>query len=361
MRDFCDEIEDLLIGNEIFQARTRGIGVIPADVALSVRPVRRQPARPAASTGTCAATSRCRWPGTRSTGRSGPTPTATASPAAGCACRRSARPPRSSTSCSTACRPGRSWPRCPRIIKVPEGEAWVSTENPLGEMGYYVVSQGRPRPVPGEDPLGQLQQHLDRAVGAARRVRARHHHDPRQPLLHPRGHRPMIASLAVELPYWRAVAPARRSAASSPCCCRPARSSTLPVQDDVVHAEPARPDGGRPVRLAAAARRGRQVAAEGGHRPRRRPTAASSSWRRSSCSCRRSCSYAVVPVRARRLVRRLPRRHLLRPGRVVGLGARHPHGRLGVGQQVLAARRPARRRPADRLRAADGARPSSAW
>jgi NADH-quinone oxidoreductase subunit D len=24
MRNFCDEIEDLLIGNEIFQSRTRG-------------------------------------------------------------------------------------------------------------------------------------------------------------------------------------------------------------------------------------------------------------------------------------------------------------------------------------------------
>jgi NADH-quinone oxidoreductase subunit D len=32
--------------------------------------------------------------------------------------------------------------KVPKIIKVPEGEAWVSTENPLGEMGYYVVSQG---------------------------------------------------------------------------------------------------------------------------------------------------------------------------------------------------------------------------
>jgi NADH-quinone oxidoreductase subunit D len=32
--------------------------------------------------------------------------------------------------------------KVPRIIKVPEGEAFVSTENPLGEMGYYVVSQG---------------------------------------------------------------------------------------------------------------------------------------------------------------------------------------------------------------------------
>ena len=32
--------------------------------------------------------------------------------------------------------------KVPRIIKVPEGEAWVHTENPLGEMGYYVVSKG---------------------------------------------------------------------------------------------------------------------------------------------------------------------------------------------------------------------------
>ena len=32
--------------------------------------------------------------------------------------------------------------KVPRIIKVPEGEAYVETENPLGVMGYYVVSQG---------------------------------------------------------------------------------------------------------------------------------------------------------------------------------------------------------------------------
>lgn len=33
LRNFCDEIENLLFGNEIFQSRLRGIGVIPADVA----------------------------------------------------------------------------------------------------------------------------------------------------------------------------------------------------------------------------------------------------------------------------------------------------------------------------------------
>src|SRR5690606_4126830 len=32
--------------------------------------------------------------------------------------------------------------KAPRPIKVPEGEAYVATENPLGEMGYYLVSKG---------------------------------------------------------------------------------------------------------------------------------------------------------------------------------------------------------------------------
>ena len=34
MRNFCDDMETLLIGNEIFAARTRGIGVIPREVAM---------------------------------------------------------------------------------------------------------------------------------------------------------------------------------------------------------------------------------------------------------------------------------------------------------------------------------------
>src|SRR5256885_7810707 len=37
MRDFCDEIETLLLGNEIFEERKRGIGVIPAGVGTSYR------------------------------------------------------------------------------------------------------------------------------------------------------------------------------------------------------------------------------------------------------------------------------------------------------------------------------------
>src|SRR3954468_24896999 len=34
-REYCDEMEGLPVGNEIFEARTRGIGVIPAEVGLS--------------------------------------------------------------------------------------------------------------------------------------------------------------------------------------------------------------------------------------------------------------------------------------------------------------------------------------
>src|SRR3954467_15655136 len=35
VRNFCDLLEELLLGNEIFESRTRGIGVIPAEVGLS--------------------------------------------------------------------------------------------------------------------------------------------------------------------------------------------------------------------------------------------------------------------------------------------------------------------------------------
>ena len=34
-------------------------------------------------------------------------------------------------------------------------------------MGYYVVSKGDLVPVPGQDPLGVVQQRVDRAVGDA--------------------------------------------------------------------------------------------------------------------------------------------------------------------------------------------------
>jgi NADH-quinone oxidoreductase subunit D len=141
MREFCDELEELLIGNEIFEARCRGIGVIPADIALSYglsgANVRasgidwdlRRDANPGLAwdqvdwkvwthvDGDSFARVWVRLQETREAlkiidqlldGLPG----------------------------------GPIMAKVPRIIKVPAGEAYVSTENPLGEMGYYVVSKG---------------------------------------------------------------------------------------------------------------------------------------------------------------------------------------------------------------------------
>ena len=37
-------------------------------------------------------------------------------------------------------------PKLPKSIKIPEGEIYVRTENPLGLMGYYLVGEGKKFP-----------------------------------------------------------------------------------------------------------------------------------------------------------------------------------------------------------------------
>ena len=141
MREFCDEMEDLLVGNQIFSARCRGVGVIPADVALGY-------------------------------GMSGPNLRASG---VDWDLRRDANPglawdqidwkvwthpdgdsfarywvrlqeTREATymveKLLDGLPSGPIMAKVPRIIKVPAGEAYISTENPLGEMGYYIVSKG---------------------------------------------------------------------------------------------------------------------------------------------------------------------------------------------------------------------------
>ncbi len=140
LRNFCDEMETLLFGNEIFQVRTRGVGVIPKDIALQyglsganlrasgVDYDLRRDQRVAM------AWDKVDWKvWTHPDGDS----------FARCWVR--LMETRESTlivdRLLDTMPSGPVMAKVPRIIKVPEGEAFVATENPLGEMGYYVISK----------------------------------------------------------------------------------------------------------------------------------------------------------------------------------------------------------------------------
>src|SRR5262249_32292078 len=61
--------------------------------------------------------------------------------------------------------------------------------------------EGRDGPVPREDPFRVVLERVDPAVAVARCVRPRRDHDPRQPLLHSRRHRPVTSLLAVDITW----------------------------------------------------------------------------------------------------------------------------------------------------------------
>jgi NADH-quinone oxidoreductase subunit D len=142
VRDFCDEIETLLIGNEIFQVRSRGVGVIPADIALSY-----------GLTGANIRGSGVDWDLRRDACPPGMAYDKVdwkvwTHPDGDCFSRSWVRlqEVRESTKiCDQLLDTMPSGPimaKVPRIIKVPEGESYVETENPLGAMGYYIISKG---------------------------------------------------------------------------------------------------------------------------------------------------------------------------------------------------------------------------
>jgi NADH-quinone oxidoreductase subunit D len=142
MRDFCDEMETLLVGNEIFQTRMRGIGVIPAEVALSY-----------GLSGANLRASGVDWDIRRDSPLS-PLPydqldwKVWTHPDGDSFARYWVRMQETREATRMIDQlldglPGGSiMAKVPRIIKVPAGEAYVETENPLGAMGYYIVSKG---------------------------------------------------------------------------------------------------------------------------------------------------------------------------------------------------------------------------
>jgi NADH-quinone oxidoreductase subunit D len=141
LRDFCDEMETLLLGNEIFEARMRGIGVIPADVALSY-----------GLSGANLRASGVDWDLRRDHPVGLPYDEVNwkvwTHPDGDSFARYWVRLQETREATLIVDQlldklpKGPIMAKVPRIIKVPEGEAWVATENPLGEMGYYVVSKG---------------------------------------------------------------------------------------------------------------------------------------------------------------------------------------------------------------------------
>jgi NADH-quinone oxidoreductase subunit D len=141
LREFCDEIETLLMGNEIFETRTRGIGVIPAAIGLdfglsgaNIRAsgidwdLRRDQDLPLAW-------KHCDW-------KVWTHPDGDSFARYWVRLQETREATKIIDQLCDGLPSGPIQAKVPRIIKVPEGEAWVHTENPLGEMGYYVVSQG---------------------------------------------------------------------------------------------------------------------------------------------------------------------------------------------------------------------------
>jgi len=142
MRAFCDEAEDILIGNEIFQKRTRGVGIIPPHIAKSY-----------GLSGPNARGSGIDWDLRRDNCPPGLVydkadwkvwthPDGDAFSRSWIRLQETRESTKIVDQLLDSIPSGPIMAKVPRIIKVPEGEAWVATENPLGEMGYYVVSKG---------------------------------------------------------------------------------------------------------------------------------------------------------------------------------------------------------------------------
>ncbi|MCY4068404.1 MAG: NADH-quinone oxidoreductase subunit D 1 [Acidimicrobiaceae bacterium] len=141
IRSFCDQIEELVEGNEIFQARTRGIGVIPAEVGLSY-----------GLTGANIRASGVDW----DLRRDNPCglvydqvdwkvwthPDGDSFARFWVRLQETREATKIVDQLLDGIPAGPIMAKVPVIIKVPPGEACVETENPLGMMGYYVVSKG---------------------------------------------------------------------------------------------------------------------------------------------------------------------------------------------------------------------------
>jgi len=143
--DSCDTFEDLVAGNEIFQARTRSIGIIPGELGASY-----------GVSGSNLRASGVDWDlrrdGTPYLAYKDLDFKVWTHPDGDSFARYWVRLQETRESARMVLQlldglpAGSIMAKVPRIIKVPAGEVWVETENPLGQMGYYVISKGATGP-----------------------------------------------------------------------------------------------------------------------------------------------------------------------------------------------------------------------
>ena len=140
VRDVCDDLKDLVVGNEIFMERTKGIGVIPVDKALAFGvsgPNLRASGVAFDIRKTDDYLPYSNFEFDVATGQNGD-----------CFDRYSVRleevyqSSRIIDQAVDSIPSGELQAKVPRIFKVPAGEIYVRAENPKGEMGYYIVSEG---------------------------------------------------------------------------------------------------------------------------------------------------------------------------------------------------------------------------
>ena len=140
VRDVCADMVNLVLGNEIFMQRTKGVGVIPADKALAFGvsgPNLRASGVPFDLRKTDDYLPYSNFDFDVVTGSNGD-----------CFDRYAVRleevvqASRIVDQAVDSIPAGDLQAKVPRIIKVPKGEIYVRAENPKGEMGYYIVSEG---------------------------------------------------------------------------------------------------------------------------------------------------------------------------------------------------------------------------
>ena len=141
----CDEFENLVVGNPIFEQRTRSIGIIPPDLGAAY-----------GVSGSNLRASGVDWDLRRDGNPHLPYDELDwkvwTHPDGDSFARYWVRLQETRESARMVLQlvdqmpSGPIMSKVPRIIKVPEGEVWVNTENPLGEMGYYIVSKGATGP-----------------------------------------------------------------------------------------------------------------------------------------------------------------------------------------------------------------------